>query len=76
MGIRLTGEGFQSDAAAQFAGKKAFEGFLNELSRTAFPQVDRGACPNDGCFSRRVLSFNGSLPVCDDVFKDFKSRNH
>jgi hypothetical protein len=33
LGIRLTGEGFQSNAAAQFAGKKALEDFLDELSK-------------------------------------------
>jgi hypothetical protein len=33
LGIRLTGEGFQSNAAAQFAGKKALKDFLDELSK-------------------------------------------
>ena len=33
LGVRLTADGFQSDAAAQFAGKKALEDFLIELSK-------------------------------------------
>jgi hypothetical protein len=33
LGVRLTADGFQSDAAAQFAGKKALEDFLNDLSK-------------------------------------------
>jgi hypothetical protein len=33
LGIWLTVEGFQSDAAAQFAGKKALEEFLDNLSK-------------------------------------------
>jgi hypothetical protein len=33
LGIRLTGEDFQSNAAAQFAGKKALEDFLDNLSK-------------------------------------------
>jgi hypothetical protein len=33
LGIRLTGEDFQSNAAAQLAGKKALEDFLDDLSK-------------------------------------------
>ena len=33
LGVRLNVEGFQSDAAAQFAGKKALEEFLVNLSK-------------------------------------------
>jgi Protein of unknown function (DUF3622) len=33
LGVKLTADGFQSDAAAQFAGKKALENFLNDLSK-------------------------------------------
>jgi hypothetical protein len=33
LGVKLTADGFQSDAAAQFAGKKALEDFLNNLSK-------------------------------------------
>ena len=31
LGIKMTGDGFQSDTAAQFAGKRALEDFLSEL---------------------------------------------
>jgi hypothetical protein len=33
MGIRLTADGFQSEAAAKFSGKKALEEILIELSK-------------------------------------------
>jgi hypothetical protein len=33
LGVKMTGEGFQSEMAAQFAGKRALEGFLAELSK-------------------------------------------
>jgi hypothetical protein len=33
LGVKLTADGFQSDAAAQFAAKKALEDFLNNLSK-------------------------------------------
>ena len=33
LGVRLTGDGFQSEMAAQFAGKKALAHFLSELSK-------------------------------------------
>jgi hypothetical protein len=33
LGIKMTGDGFQSDQAAQFAGKKALAAFLADLSR-------------------------------------------
>ena len=33
LSIKLTGSGFQSDAAAQFAGKKALADFLADLSK-------------------------------------------
>jgi hypothetical protein len=33
LGIRMTGDGFQSDTAAQFAGKQALAEFLAELSK-------------------------------------------
>jgi hypothetical protein len=32
LGIKMTGDGFQSDSAAQFAGKQALAEFLAELS--------------------------------------------
>ena len=31
LGIKMTGDGFQSDTAAQFAGKRALADFLSEL---------------------------------------------
>ena len=33
LGIKMTGDGFQSDTAAQFAGKQALAEFLIELSK-------------------------------------------
>ena len=33
LGIKMTGDGFQSHSAAQFAGKQALEDFLSELSK-------------------------------------------
>jgi hypothetical protein len=33
LGVKLTADGFQSDAAAQFAGKKALKDFMNDLSK-------------------------------------------
>jgi hypothetical protein len=33
LGIRFAADGFQSEGAAQFAGKKALEDFLIELSK-------------------------------------------
>ena len=33
LGIRFTADGFQSEAAAQFSGRKALEEFLIELSK-------------------------------------------
>ena len=33
LGIRFSADGFQSEGAAQFAGKKALEDFLIELSK-------------------------------------------
>ena len=33
LGIKMTGDGYQSDAAAQFAGKQAMEEFLADLSK-------------------------------------------
>ena len=33
LGIKMTGDGFQSDTAAQFAGKQALAEFLTELSK-------------------------------------------
>jgi len=33
MGINMTGDGFQSDLAAQFAGNRALTDFLVELSK-------------------------------------------
>jgi hypothetical protein len=33
LGIKLTEDGFQSDLAAQFAGKKALADFLADLSK-------------------------------------------
>jgi hypothetical protein len=33
LGVKLTGEGFQSDSAAQFAGKQALADFLSDLSK-------------------------------------------
>jgi hypothetical protein len=31
LGIKMTGDGYQSNTAAQFAGKQALEDFLSEL---------------------------------------------
>jgi hypothetical protein len=33
LGVKMTGDGFQSDQAAQFAGKKALADFLSDLSK-------------------------------------------
>jgi hypothetical protein len=33
LGIKITADGFQSDAAAQFAGKQALTEFLADLSK-------------------------------------------
>ena len=33
MGIKLNGEGFQSESAAKFAGKRALDDFLSELAK-------------------------------------------
>jgi hypothetical protein len=33
LGIKMTGDGYQSDTAAQFAGKQALAEFLAELSK-------------------------------------------
>jgi hypothetical protein len=33
LGVKLAADGFQSDVAAQFAGKRALEDFLCELSK-------------------------------------------
>ena len=33
LGIKMTGNGYQSDAAAQFAGKQALAEFLTDLSK-------------------------------------------
>jgi hypothetical protein len=33
LGIKMTADGFQSEMAAQFAGKRALEGFLSDLSK-------------------------------------------
>ena len=33
LGIKMTGDGFQSDSAAQFAGKKALADFLSDLAK-------------------------------------------
>jgi hypothetical protein len=33
MGIKLSGDGFQSDSAAQIAGKRALGDFLSELAK-------------------------------------------
>jgi hypothetical protein len=31
LGIKMTGDGFQSDTAARFAGKQALEDFMSDL---------------------------------------------
>ena len=33
LGIKMTADGFQSDSAAQFAGKKALADFLSDLAQ-------------------------------------------
>ena len=33
LGIKMTGDGFQSDTAAKFAGKRALADFLSDLSK-------------------------------------------
>ena len=33
LGIKLSGDGFQSDSAAKFAGKRALDDFLSELAK-------------------------------------------
>jgi hypothetical protein len=42
LGIKMTGDGFLSDGAAQFAGKQALADFLSDLAKeedaTLFPQ--------------------------------------
>ena len=32
LGVKMTGDGYQSDSAAQFAGKQALADFLSDLS--------------------------------------------
>ena len=33
LGIKLSGDGFQSESAAKFAGKRALDDFLSELAK-------------------------------------------
>ena len=33
LGVKLTADGFQSDAAAKFAGKRALDEFLSEFAK-------------------------------------------
>jgi hypothetical protein len=33
LGIKMTGDGFQSESAAEFAGKKALADFLSDLAK-------------------------------------------
>jgi flavin reductase (DIM6/NTAB) family NADH-FMN oxidoreductase RutF len=33
LGVKMTGDGFQSEMAAQFAGKRALADFLSDLSK-------------------------------------------
>ncbi len=33
LGVKVTGDGFQSEMAAQFAGKRALADFLSDLSK-------------------------------------------
>jgi len=33
LGIKMTGDGYQSDSAAQFAGNRALADFLSDLSK-------------------------------------------
>jgi hypothetical protein len=33
LGVKMTGDGYQSEMAAQFAGKRALEDFLSDLSK-------------------------------------------
>jgi hypothetical protein len=33
LGIKMTGDGFQSEMAAEFAGKRALADFLSDLSK-------------------------------------------
>ena len=33
LGVKLTADGFQSDTAAKFAGKRALDEFLSELAK-------------------------------------------
>jgi hypothetical protein len=33
LGVKMTGDGHQSDSAAQFAGKRALADFLSDLSK-------------------------------------------
>jgi hypothetical protein len=35
MGIKMTGDGFQSEIAAQFAGNRALADFLSDLAKEA-----------------------------------------
>jgi hypothetical protein len=35
LGIKLTGDGYQSESAAQFAGKNALAAFLSDLEKEA-----------------------------------------
>jgi hypothetical protein len=37
LGIKMTGDGFQSEMAAQFAGKRALADFLSDLSKEGKP---------------------------------------
>ena len=48
LGIRFSADGFPSEGAAQFAGKKACRRFSDRTieRRTALPKVDWGVAPN------------------------------
>ena len=45
LGIKLSGDGYQSESAAQFAGKRALDEFLSELAKEeqrSLTQLDGG----------------------------------
>jgi hypothetical protein len=44
LGIKLSEDGFQSDSAAQFAGKRALEDFMSELTRGGTADTLTSAC--------------------------------
>jgi hypothetical protein len=65
LGIKMTGEGYQSDTAAQFAGKQALAVFLTDLAKERLPRsipLLISSMPAATACSR-VLNFGGPSTV-------------